>query len=82
MKYNDLYESMVLQFVGRCINKDIIFRSYYDLRHTLHNINPIYVNFFRGNKNLYLHLMSFLHIDMTQIVENPPQVRQELIYSI
>ena len=30
----------------------------------------------RGNKNIYLHLISFLHIGMTQVVENVPQVRQ------
>ena len=32
-------------------------------------INPLRVKFFRGNKNIYLHFMSFLHIDMTQVVE-------------
>ena len=36
---------------------------------------------FRGNKKTYLHFVSFLHIDMTQVVEILPQVRQELIYS-
>ena len=38
------------------------------------------LNFFRGNKNRYLHFMSFFHIDMTQVVEIFPQVRQELTY--
>ena len=28
--------------------------------------------FFRGNKNIYLHFMSFLHVDMTQVVEIIP----------
>ena len=44
--------------------------------------NPLHVKFFRGNKNIYLRFMSFLHIDMTQVVEILPQVRQELAYSI
>ena len=26
------------------------------------------LNLFRGNKNIHLHLMSLLHIDMTQVV--------------
>ena len=31
-----------------------------------------YVKLFRGNKNIYLHFMSFLHTDMTQVVEMLP----------
>ena len=31
--------------------------------------------FFRRNKYTYLHFMSFLHTDMTQVVEILPQVR-------
>ena len=30
------------------------------------------LNFFGGSKNIYLHFMSFLHIDMTQVAEIPP----------
>ena len=44
-------------------------------------ILALHAKFFRGNKNIYLHFMSFLHIDMTQVVEILPQVRQELTYS-
>ena len=40
-----------------------------------------HAKFFRGNQNIYLHFMSFLHIDITQAVEIIPQVRQELAYS-
>ena len=43
--------------------------------------NPLHAKFFRGNKNIYLHLMSFLHIGMTRAVEILPQVRQELACS-
>ena len=39
------------------------------------------LNFFRGNINIYLHSMSFLHIDMTQVVEILPQIRQGPTYS-
>ena len=44
-------------------------------------VNPLHAKFFRRNKNIYLHFMSFLHIDMTQVVEILPQVRQGPTYS-
>ena len=44
-------------------------------------INPIRAKFFRRNKNIYLHFVSFLHIDTTQVVEIHPQIRQEPTYS-
>ena len=37
--------------------------------------NPLHAKFFRGNKNTYLHYMSFLHTDMTQVVEILPQAK-------
>ena len=43
--------------------------------------NPLHAKFFRGNKNIYLHFMSFLHIDMMQVVEILPQVRPGHTYS-
>ena len=46
------------------------------------NINPLHAKFFMGNKNVYLPFTSFLHIDMTQVVEIFPQVSQELTYFI
>ena len=45
------------------------------------NLNPLSAKFFRGNINIYLHFVLFLHIDMTQVVENFPQIRQEPTYS-
>ena len=44
-------------------------------------INPLRAKFFRGNINIYLHFVSFLHINMPQVVEILPQIRQEPIYS-
>ena len=44
--------------------------------------DPSRAEFFRGNKNIYLHFMSFLHIDMTQAFEILPRVRQGPTYSI
>ena len=52
------------------------FNSYYSK-----NLNPLHAKVFRGNKNTYLHFMLFFHVDMTQVVEILPQVRQELTYS-
>ena len=40
-------------------------------------VNPLHAKFFRGNKNIYLYFMSLLHINMAQVVEIFPQVRQE-----
>ena len=44
-------------------------------------LNPLRIKFFRGNINIYLHFVSFLHIDATQVVEILPQIRQEPTYS-
>ena len=44
------------------------------------DVNPLRAKFFRGNKNIYLHFMSILHIDMTQVVGILPSVRQGLVY--
>ena len=44
-------------------------------------VNPLRAKFFRGNINIYLHFVSFLHIDTMQVVEILPQTRQEPTYS-
>ena len=44
-------------------------------------INPLHAKFFRVSINIYLHFVSFLHIDTTQVVETLPQIRQEPTYS-
>ena len=36
---------------------------------------------FSRNKNIYFHFMSFLHIDINQVFEILPQVRQGPTYS-
>ena len=41
----------------------------------LSTVNPLRAKFFRGNINIYLHFVSFLHIDTTQVVEILPQIR-------
>ena len=43
--------------------------------------NPLRAKFFRGNINKYLHFVSFLHIDTTQVAEILPPIRQEPTYS-
>ena len=47
----------------------------------LDSFNPLRAKFFRGNINIYLHFVSFLHIDMTQVVEILPQMGQQPTYS-
>ena len=44
-------------------------------------INPLRAKFFRENINIYLHFMSFLHINKTQVIEIPPWVKQGPAYS-
>ena len=46
-----------------------------------HYFNPLRAKFFRGDINIYLHFMSLLHIDMTQVVEIRPQISHEPTYS-
>ena len=44
-------------------------------------INPWRAKFLRENINIYLHYMSFLHTNKTQVAEIPPRVRQGPAYS-
>ena len=44
-------------------------------------LNPLHAKFFRGNINIYLHFVSYLHIDTTQVVEILLQIREEPTYS-
>ena len=46
------------------------------------DINPLRANFLRGNINIYLHFMSFLHTNKTQVVEIPSRARQGPAYSM
>ena len=39
-------------------------------------MNLNYTKLFRGEKKIYLYFISFLHVDMTQVVEILPQVRR------
>ena len=43
-------------------------------------LNPLPAKFFRGSKNIYLHFMSFLYIDMTQVIGILPCERRRLAY--
>ena len=54
-----------------------------DHQDTMSALNPLRGKFFKGNINIYmyLHFVSFLHIDMTQVVELLPEIRQEPTYS-
>ena len=45
------------------------------------DINSLHAKFFRGNINIYLHFVSLLHIDTTQVLKILPQVRLGPTYS-
>ena len=47
----------------------------------LWGLNPLRATFFREDINIYLHFVSYLHIDTTQVVEILSQIRQEPTYS-
>ena len=44
--------------------------------------NSLCAKFFRGNINMYLHFMSFLHTDMPMIIEILPHIRAGLTNSM
>ena len=46
------------------------------------HLHPLRAKFFRGNIYIYLHFVSFLHINMTQVVEILPQIRTYLFYMV
>ena len=52
----------------------------WSIEHYLSQPNPLPAKLFRGNINIYLHFVSFLHIDMTQVVEIFSKVRQGSTY--
>ena len=45
-------------------------------------LNPLHAKYFRGNINIYLHFVSFLNIDMTQVLKILLQAREGPRYSI
>ena len=49
-------------------------------QHAAHNLNPLRAKFFRESINIYLHFVSYLHIDATQVAEIFPQIKQEPTY--
>ena len=49
--------------------------------YTITILNPLRAKFCKGNININVHFVSFLHIDMTQVVEILSEIRQEPTYS-
>ena len=47
---------------------------------SIRRVNPLRAKFFGENINTYLHFMSFLHTNKTQVVEIPPRVKQGPAY--
>ena len=48
---------------------------------TTPDINPLRAKFFRGHINIYLHFMSILPIDFTQVLKILPRIREGPTYS-
>ena len=61
-KFHWISNSIDISLVGRAARHDM-------------TINPLRAKLLRVNLNMYLHSMSFLHIDMTQVLKIIPQIR-------
>ena len=68
-------------FCGIQEDKVVILVTRIPSRPPLSQLNPLRAKFYRGNLNIYLHFVSFLHIDATQGVDILPQIRQDSTYS-
>ena len=87
-------ESSIVSWVGVCFSahdlgfSNVPFTTPSCGQHAHHFIctgiftfNPLRAKFFRENINIYLHFMSFLHTNKTNVVEIPPWVGQGPAYS-
>ena len=72
----------IINGVGPDEWKDLILCGLGKLRRVYDSDNPLRTKFFRGNINIYLHLMSFIHIDLTQVLKILPQIREGPVYYI
>ena len=61
----------------------VLFQCYNLVKWQIHLncFNPLRAKFLRENINIYLHFMSFLHTNKTQVAEIPPGVRRSPAYS-
>ena len=60
----------------KIFNNPLVLSCFY-AGHMLHwDISHLHAKFFWGNINIHLHFMSFLHIDLTQVLKTLPQVRE------
>ena len=64
--YTDAY--MCIYSCINCFTENIDFHQCYLHHSEMTDINFLRAKFFRGNLNIYLHFVSFLHIDMTQVL--------------
>ena len=60
---------------------DIVFQQLLLSDYFLNGFNPLRAKLLRENINIYLHFMSFLHTNKTQVAEIPPGVRRRPAYS-
>ena len=60
-------------------SQNFIEQGYY--KHVATTLTLYVLNFADGNISIYLHLISLLHIDMTQVLKILPQVRPGPTYS-
>ena len=82
---NVVYKIVAILFRSQCLNS---VRSRYVLtwiyevpvKWTQPWLNPLRAKFFRGNKSIYLHFMSILSTDMTQVIGILPHERPKLGY--
>ena len=79
--YTDLERYIVIK-IAMLYLIQIIWSNLEKWKLNLLDINPLRAKFFRGNINICLHFLPFLHPNKTQVVEIPARVRQGPAYSI
>ena len=67
--------TMAADVLAPCVPQFSPYASFSSSSVNMSLFNPLHAKFFRVNINIYLHFMSFLHIDMTQVLKILTQVR-------
>ena len=76
--YKDVLHNTELELL---LKQDISMKKVFKRSQEIY-FNPLQAKFFRENINIYWLFVSFLHIDMTQVLKILSQVREGLTCSI
>ena len=68
-------------YVCVCVHVSVKHELVRTIIRTHQSFNPLRAKLLRENINIYLHFLSFLHTNKTQVVDIPSRVRQGPVYS-